>query len=143
MMGKTPKILMICASPSGMSFLAARLRQWACEVHFASSCKEAYTVVRNEGFDLVLSEFRLSDGSPYPLAESLVGSRTTIVYSYPAETDSWWLPAVKNGKLCWGSLAMVPSEFIDFLDEIITEIRSHQLVSSDAPKRMLVKATIK
>jgi len=122
MPAKTPKILLIAASPMGVTFLVTRLKKWECEIHFASSCKEANTFVSSQRFDLVLSEFRLSDGSSYPLADLLVGSNTTLVYSYPVETGCYWLPAVRNGQSCWGSLAMLPSEFVGYLDDILKEI---------------------
>jgi hypothetical protein len=140
---KTPKILLIAGSPMGMSFLSARLKKWACEIHFSSSCEEANAFVSNQRFDLVLSEFRLWDGSTYPLAASLIGSSTTLVYSYPVETGCWWLPAVKNGQSCWGSLAMRPSEFIGFLDDILKEIRSRQTASSDESGETLFKVMAK
>lgn len=127
----------------GVSFLAARLKRWECEIDFASSCKEASTFVSDQRFDLVLSEYRLRDGSSDPLAASLIGSSTTLIYSYPVETDCWWLPAVKNGQLCWGSLAMRPNEFIGFLDDILKEIRSRQAATSDESCEALFKATAK
>lgn len=74
---KTPRVLLIAASPMGVSFLVTRLKKWECEIHFASSYKEANTFVGSQRFDLVLSEFKLSDGSSYPLADLLVGSNTT------------------------------------------------------------------
>ncbi|MFZ0737169.1 MAG: hypothetical protein WBL70_19540 [Candidatus Acidiferrales bacterium] len=128
---KSPKILLIAASPMGVSFLAARLKKWACEIHFASSRKEANAFVSTQQFDLVLSESWLWQGSSYPLTALLIGSNTTLVYSYSVENGCWWLPAVKNGQSCWGSLAMQPSEFIGFLDDVITEIRSRQAGNSD------------
>jgi hypothetical protein len=143
MAAKTPKILLIAASPMGMSFLAARLKKWACEIHFASSRKEANAFVSTQQFDLVLSEFRLWDASSYALAASFIGSSTTLVYSYPVETGCWWLPAVKNGQSCWGSLAMRPSEFIGFLDETLKEIRSRQAASSDEVRETLFKVMTK
>ncbi len=127
----------------GVSFLAARLEKWACEIHFASSCKEANAFVSNQRFDLVLSELRMWDRSSDPLAASLIGSNATLVYSYPVETGCWWLPAVRNGQSCWGSLAMRPSEFIGFLDGILKEIRSRQPASSDEFKEPLFKAMAK
>jgi hypothetical protein len=139
----TPKALLICGSPIGMSFLSARLKKCGCEVYFASSCKEAYALVDNQRFDLVLSEFRLSDGSPYPLASSLVGSRTTVVYSYPVETGCWWLPAVMNGQCCWGSLAMQASEFVAYLDDILIGIVSRRPMNSDEFRKPLVKTAAK
>ncbi len=139
-MGKTPKILVIAGNPMGMSFLAARLKKRGCELHLTSSCMEANALVRNQRFDLVLSEFRLADGSAYPLAAALIGSNTTLVYSYPVETGCLWLPAVKNGQSCWGSLAMQSSEFIAFIDETINEIRPCQSASSGNLGEILFKA---
>ncbi len=129
---KTPKTLLIAASPMAVSFLTARLNKWACETHFASTWKEANELVSNQRFDLVLSEFGVWDGSrSYQLESSLIGSNATLVYSYPVETSCWWLPAVKHGQSCWGSLAMRPSEFFGFLDEVLKEIRSPQTGSLD------------
>ena len=134
-----PRILLITGSPMSVSFLIARLNNWGCEIHFATSCKEANAFVSNRRFDLVLSEFRLSDGGPYPLANLLIGSNTTLVYSYPVETGCWWLPAVKKGQSCWGSLAMRPSEFIGFLDDILKEIRFRPAANSDESSEKLFK----
>ncbi len=135
MAAKTPRILLIAASPMGVSCLAERLRGLACEIHFASSCNEAITFISNHQFDLVLGEFALRDDSSSALAALLVGSSATLVYSYPVETGCWWLPAVKNGQLCWGSLAMRPSEFIGFIDDILKDIRSRQPGTSEESRR--------
>ena len=113
----------------GVSLLEARLNKRACEVHFVSSCKAATAFIGNERVDLVLSQFRLRDGSSYPLAALLIGSNTTLVYSYPVEIGCWWLPAVTNGQSCWGSLAMGPREFIGFLADILEEIKCRQIAS--------------
>ena len=138
MAAKIPKILLIAGSPMGMSFLAARLQKRGCEIHFASSCKESTTFVRDQRFDLVLSEFRSWNGGIDPLAALLIGSNTTLVYSYSVESGCWWLPAVKNGQSCWGSLAMQPSEFIGFLDDVIKEIRSPRTANSDEFSRIRI-----
>ena len=134
-----PQILLITGSPMGVSFLITRLNNWGCEIHFATSCKQANAFISNRKFDLVLSEFRLSDGSPYLLSNLLIGSNTTLVYSYPVETGCWWLPAVQKGQSCWGSLAMRPSEFIGFLDETLKEIRFRPPANSDEVSKKLFK----
>jgi hypothetical protein len=143
MAAKTPRILLVAGSPMGVSFLAARLEKWACEIHFASSRIEADAFVSSHRFDLVLSEFGLWDGNSNSLAGSLIGSNATLVYSYPVETGCWWLPAVKNGQSCWGSLAMRPSEFIGFLDDFLKEIRSRQTDSPDEISETLFKVMAK
>ncbi|MGO9641247.1 MAG: hypothetical protein ACLP1Y_08090 [Candidatus Acidiferrales bacterium] len=122
--------------------MEARLKKRACEIHFVSSCKEANAFVSSQGFDLVLSEFKLRDGSSCPLAASLLGSNATLVYSYPVEAGCWWLPAVKNGQSCWGSLAMRPSEFIAFLDDILKEISSRQNATPDESSEKLFGVTV-
>jgi len=143
MAATTPKVLLIASSPMGVSFLAARLEKRACETRFASSCQEASAFVSSQRFDLVLSELRMWDRSSDPLAASLIGSRTTLVYSYPVDTSCWWLPAVRNGQSCWGSLAMQPSEFIGFLDGILKEIGSRQTASSDQSGKPMFKVMAK
>ncbi|MGD0955667.1 MAG: hypothetical protein ABR953_02410 [Candidatus Acidiferrales bacterium] len=42
------KILLIAASPMGVSFLATRLKKWACEIYFASYCQEANAFVNHQ-----------------------------------------------------------------------------------------------
>jgi hypothetical protein len=143
MSARNPKILLIAGSPMGVSFLAARLERRACEIQIVSSRQEAFSIVSNQRFDLVLSEFRLWDGSTYPLAASLIGSSTTLVYSYPVEAGCCWLPAVRNGESCWGSLAMRPSEFIDFLDDILREIRSREDAGSNDSSKPSLKSMAK
>jgi DNA-binding NtrC family response regulator len=128
---KIAKILLIATSPTGVSFLVARLKKWECEVHFASSYKEAHMFIGSKIYDLVLSEFRLSDGSSYPLTDLLIGSNTTLVYSYPVEAGCYWLPAVKNGQSCWGARAMRPGEFVAYLEEILKEIKSRRAATSE------------
>ena len=140
---KAPKILLITENPMGMSFLAARLKKWACEIHFASSRKIANVLVSKQRFDLVLSEFGLWNESSNPLAALLIGSNTTLVYSYPVETGCWWLPAVMNGKPCWGSLVMQPSEFISFLDDFLKQLGSRERTNLDEFGDILFNAMAK
>jgi hypothetical protein len=126
----TPKVLLIAGNPTGVSILAARLEKRACEIHSCLSRTEANAFVSNQQFDLVISELRMWDRSSDPLATSLLGSRTTLVYAYPVETGWWWLPAVRNGQSCWGSLAMRHREFVGFLDETLEEIASRRSANS-------------
>ena len=120
---RNPRILLVAASPTAVSALAARFKKWECEIQFASSSTEAIAAVRSEQFDLLLSEFKLRDKDSSALAASLEGSISTLIYSYPVEEGCWWLPAVKNGLPCWGSPAMRPGEFMHFMDDFLTVVR--------------------
>jgi hypothetical protein len=121
-----PSVLLVGSSPAGVSSLAIRFKRWACETHFASSNTQAIASVRDRPFDLLVSEFKLREGSSSPLVASLLGSNSTLIYSYPVETGCWWLPAVKNGLSCWGSPAMRPKEFMRFLEDFLTVVRLRQ-----------------
>jgi hypothetical protein len=131
MMIKTSRILLIAETLIGVSCLAACLKGWECSIHFTISREEANTLVRKQQFDIVLSEFGFWNESSHPLAALLIGSDTTLVYSYPVETGCWWLPAVKNGQSCWGSLAVPPSELIDFLNDILQEKGARKTASME------------
>jgi hypothetical protein len=128
---KTPKILVIAGNPMFILSLVARSKKRACEIQFATSCREANALIGGQQFDLVLSEFTLRDGSTYPLAAALTGSSSTLVYSYPLDSGYCWLPAIRSGQSCWGSLAMRPSEFVGFLDDILRDTSLGQIATSD------------
>ena len=128
---KTPNILLIASNPLGTSSLVKRLNKWACGIRTCSSSQEARALAAKQSFDLVLSEFGLRDGSSCPFTASLIGSNTTLLYSYPVEAGCWWLPAVKNGQSCWGCPAMRSAEFIGFLETFLAEARVRQTQHSD------------
>jgi hypothetical protein len=75
----------------------------------------------------MLSEFRLWDGSAYPLAALLIGRPQP--WSILVRCCWWWL-AGKDGQSSWGTLAMQASEFMGFLDDSIKEISSRQTAGS-------------
>jgi hypothetical protein len=137
---KAPRVLLIAENPKGASFLVTRLKKWDCELHFASTCKEASQVITQQRFDLVLSQLRLRDGSAYPLTALLTGSNTRLYYSQPVEEGCWWLPALENGQSCWGTRAMAPNEFIGFLDDIVKGMKSDGAARPEADTPAEIKA---
>ena len=116
-------MLLIGENPQGSSFLAKRLQGRGCECGFAVTREAACSLLGFERFDLVLSAFRLPDGSAFSLVALLEGSISTLFFFKPVENSCWWLPALRNGRKCFGSSALLPSEFVSVLDEVIEEIR--------------------
>jgi DNA-binding NtrC family response regulator len=110
MAANSPRVLLIAENPLRVSFLAERLNKWACEGQFAQSCEAATALIINKRFDVVLSQFRLRDGSSYPLAAALIRSNTTVVYSYRVETGRCWLRAVKSRENLVHELASIQHE---------------------------------
>jgi hypothetical protein len=121
---KRPKVLLIGENVQGFSYLASRLNNHGCECSFALSCQEAFLILRNRRFDLVLSPTSLSDGTLYSIMNLLEGSDTTVFYSHAVERGCWWLPALRRGEKCFGSSALRPSEFVPLLDQTIKDIQS-------------------
>ena len=121
---KRPSVLLIAESAQGSSYLASRLDKRGCECSFALSCQEAFLILRDRKFDLVLSPTSLRDGTLYSIMNLLEGSDTTVFYSHAVERGCWWLPALWRGEKCFGSSALRPSEFVPLLDQTIKDIQS-------------------
>ena len=117
-----PKVLLIGETAQDSSYLANHLRRHGCEYKFAVSYEEACSLLGVQSFDLVLSALRPAGNSAFSLVALLEGSTTTLFYSEPVENGCWWLPALRNGQNCFGSSALLPSEFVSVLDEVIEEI---------------------
>jgi CheY-like chemotaxis protein len=118
------KVLLIGENPQGSLYLAKRLQGRGCECQFALSYQKACELLGVQRFDLVLSPLRLPSGSMFPLVSLLEGFPISLFYFEPVENGCWWLPALRNGHNCFGSSALLPSEFVPAIDEIIDQIRS-------------------
>lgn len=121
-----PNILLIGETVQGSSFLAS-LHGRGCECSSATSCREAFLILRKRPFDLVLCPMRARDGSLYPVMRLLEGSGTTMFYFYPVERGCWWLPALRRGQMCFGSAAYRGKDFATLLDETIKQIERDAL----------------
>jgi CheY-like chemotaxis protein len=116
-----------------------------CHCHLAASFQEACLLLEQESFDLVLSPFRLRDGTAHQLIGSLLGRPTTLFCSHPVERGSWWLPAVKNGMDCFGTAAIRSGQFGSFLDQVVKDIAgslvSDMSLHSSVPRESTLTAT--
>ena len=90
-----------------------------CECSFALPCQEAFLILRDRKFNLVLSPTSLRDGTLYSIMNLLEGSDTTVFYSHAVERGCWWLLALWRGEKCFGSSALRPSEFVPLLDQTV------------------------
>ena len=117
------KVLLVGESAQGSSYLANRLRLWGCQCEFATSCEEMLALLKDEDVYLVLCPLRLNRRSLLPLMELFEGSRISLFYSLQVEETCWWLPGLRHGRKCYGSGAVLPSEFILVLDEAVEQTR--------------------
>ncbi len=99
--------------------LESHLIQHGCKVSFACSQQEAIECLKRFQFDIVLSEYLLVDGSAFHLIPPLVGTETTMFFSYAVEDSCWWMIAVCDGNACSDWPGMTPREFTILLDKTV------------------------
>jgi CheY-like chemotaxis protein len=107
-----------------------------CIVSLAARKKDAIELLRQRRFDVVLSGFRLSDGTAYELMEALRGTDTTMFFSFAVEDSCWWITALLEGQDRSEEAGMRPREFTKVLDEQLSRKSSR----SNAQNGMGVKA---
>jgi DNA-binding NtrC family response regulator len=117
----------------GQSFASAealkdRLRRWGFCCCLAANIQAAFEFLEFHGAEIVLADRHLPDGTGFELAVSLEGRPVTVFVSVPIEDSCLWLPAIRQGKICWGSPALRPSEFASSLEAIAGNVP--QVVSS-------------
>jgi hypothetical protein len=76
-------------------------------------------MLRERHYDLVLSEFMLSDGTAYQLMSCLRGTDTMMFFFNVVEHGCWWINAISEGQDHSDGPGMRPGEFKIRLDEIL------------------------
>ncbi len=113
------KVLLIGERPGSFSRIVGRLEKGGCRCRFAKSYEEARESIASEAFDLVLSAAPPRDNAIASITSLLSGSGASFFYALPVEESCWWLPALRQGKRCFGAPALRPGEFTTLLDEVV------------------------
>ena len=121
MNNRTVAVLLVGSGARSARGLQDHLKRRGCDISFAASCREALQMLHGGQFDLVLSEFTLSDGTAYGLMPSLRGTGTTMFFSNAVEAGCWWMNAIYKGKDRSDEPGMHPAEFRTLLDEILLD----------------------
>lgn len=121
----TVAVLLVGDRARNSPILQDHLQRRGCAIFFAASCKEAQKILRERHYDLVLSEFMLSDGSAYQLMPCLRGTDTTMFFSNAVENGCWWLNAIFEGEDRTEKPGMRPAQFGIVLDKILFD-RAHR-----------------
>lgn len=112
-------VLLVGNSARKASTLERYLLKRGCDIRIATSQKEALELLRRNRFDLVLSEFVLSDGTAHQLIAPLRGTETTMFFSNAVEDGCWWTTAVFKGQDRSDEPGMSPAEFGIRLHEVL------------------------
>ena len=111
------KILLV-GRPFNLAFyLLQRFPDWQADFCFASTCQEACDQLKQQSFDLVLSDYKLPDGWASQMIPHLEGSRANLFCLQMVEAGCWWLPLARAGMKCDMAPALRRSEFFQLLRE--------------------------
>jgi len=110
-------VLLVGSCARKTSALGRHLLARGCNVSLAGCKKAAMELLQRRRFDVVLSGFRLTDGTAYELMEPLRGTDTTMFFSFAVEDSCWWITALLQGQDRSEEAGMRPREFTKALDE--------------------------
>jgi hypothetical protein len=117
-------VLLVGKRSGDAAELVDYLKRRGCVVRSAASCDEAAALLRSRKFNLVLSDFLISDGSAYRLMPLLSGTRTSMFISNAVEDGCWWMNAIYEGQDCTREPGMHPSEFKARLNYLLDKLHS-------------------
>jgi len=100
---KLISVLLVGESLENFPQLLRWLGSRGCRCVLAPSYRDACDLVSRRQFDLVLSQYQLTDRTAFPLLDRLVGSPATLFFSARVEDGSLWLKMLDRGNRCVGA----------------------------------------
>lgn len=79
--------------------------------------------IREAEHAIILLDSTVSPEHRRMITAELIGSRTSIFYTFPVENGCWWLPALLSGQDCHGCPAFRRNEFPQELERILSHER--------------------
>jgi hypothetical protein len=114
-------VLLVGRSGSWGTPVLKSLERLRSEISHATPHQVTAEYVKRGGFNLILLDSTVPPGQRKELSTELVGSRTTIFYTFPVENGCWWLPALRRGEDCHGSPAFRRTEITFELERIFQD----------------------
>lgn len=128
MSNRPTMVLVVGEIPRSSLELLFRLYEQGCRCHFATSYRDACSLIARIKFDLVLSQYQLPDRTAFSLLDWLIGSPATLFFSTVVESGCLWLPMLEHGKRCVGAPLLRPIDFNQALAKVLgAEGRSHEV----------------
>jgi len=84
---------------------------------------------KNAAFDVILLDSTVTPEDRRRLAAALLGSRTSIYYTFPVENGCWWLPTLRDGQDCHGAPAFRRNEFPLELERMLRDHTDVKLIA--------------
>ena len=112
-------VLLVDDSPVPSASVARALSWLRCEWRYAASCEEALAAMEERKFRVVLSKFKLADGSGRKLIPAVQMASAWLFLSFPVEDGCWWISVVEAGRLSVKAAALHSREFRSALVKIV------------------------
>ena len=112
-------VLLVDDFPVPSASVARALTSLQCEWTYAASCEEALAAMEERKFGVVLSKFKLADGSGRKLIPAVQMASAWLFLSFPVENGCWWIPVIEAGRLSVKAAALHSREFRIALVEIV------------------------
>ena len=112
-------VLLVGEVPRSSLQLLLWLYERGCRCHFATSYRDACSLISRTPFDLVLSQYQLPDRTAFSLSDWLIGSPATLFLSTVVESDCLWLPMLERGKRCVGAPVLRSSDFNEAIAKVL------------------------
>ena len=112
-------VLFVGEAPRSSLQLLLWLYERGCRCHFATSYRDACSLIARTKFDLVLSQYQLPDRTAFSLLDLLRGSPATLFFSAIVDSGCLWLLMLERGKRCVGTPGLRPSDFHEALAKLL------------------------
>jgi len=121
-------VLLVGEVPRSSVALLLWFYERGCRCHFATSYRDACSLISRTQFDLVLSQYWLPDRTAFSLLDRLIGSPATLFLSTVVESGCLWLPVLERGQRCVGAPLLRSNAFNEALAKMLgVESRSDEM----------------
>jgi hypothetical protein len=114
-----PSVLLVGRNGSWGRSVLKSLEKFGAELFFMAPQSITTEYMRRSAFNLILLDSAFPPEQRRLLVTELLGSSTTIFYTFPVENDCWWLPTLRQGQDCHGTPAFRRNEFPYELERIL------------------------
>ena len=116
-----PSVLLVGRNGSWGTLVLKPLQKFGSELSFAAPHIVTPEYVKHGAYKLILLDSTVSPEQRRQLASQLVGSETSIFYTFPVENGCWWLPTLRRGQDCHGAPAFRRNEFPLELERVLQD----------------------
>ena len=116
-----PSVLLVGRNGSWGKLVLKSLEKFGAELSFAPPQTVTPEHARKGAFNIILLDSTVLPEQRRQLASELAGSSISIFYSFPVENGCWWLPTLRHGQGCHGTVAFRRNEFPNELERILQD----------------------